>query len=483
MVVGLGLTIAGIMMKGDRYSTVAPVVRLEPAVISVGPSFKTIIPFQEAQPIIEAHRYDLPIELRGKTGVALQSAWPVWVLRHDANIRARLARGDEDSIVNFWYYGTSFTDLPRATAKDLTAFRSSVTGDDALAELLQRRLDELVVGLAAPGSNERLEFARTVVERQGIDLTTPAGREQTEQYLISAGTRMAAETKHYDRELLDAKRRDDQGVYSTLYRTRGLSSDTSILVDFSVEQALRAIKVSANIDGGSLRRVAIVGPGLDFTDKAEGYDFYAQQSLQPFALIDSLIRLGLSAPRNLQITTFDLSPRVNDHLEAARRHALHGEGYVVHLPLAAQGPRRQWSADLTEYWQHFGDRIGVESVPDATPPDRGVQVRAVRVSPQTVLSITPQDLNIVVERVTTEHDVDGFDLIVATNVLLYYDSFEQSLALANVSKMLRPGGFLLTNYWTSASSAMRALPALTTKVYWHRDQRDTGDSMFWYQRP
>jgi len=36
-------------------------------------------------------------------------------------------------------------------------------------------------------------------------------------------------------------------------------------------------------------------------------------------------------------------------------------------------------------------------------------------------------------------------LIVATNVLVYYDFFEQSLAMANIARMLKPGGFLLSN--------------------------------------
>ena len=50
---------------------------------------------------------------------------------------------------------------------------------------------------------------------------------------------------------------------------------------------------------GSVRRVALIGPGLDFTDKAEGYDFYPPQTIQPFALLDSLVRLGLGVVRRI----------------------------------------------------------------------------------------------------------------------------------------------------------------------------------------
>lgn len=38
-----------------------------------------------------------------------------------------------------------------------------------------------------------------------------------------------------------------------------------------------------------------------------------------------------------------------------------------------------------------------------------------------------------------------FDLIVATNVFVYYDRFEQMLAMLNIDAMLQPGGVLLTN--------------------------------------
>ncbi len=35
--------------------------------------------------------------------------------------------------------------------------------------------------------------------------------------------------------------------------------------------------------------------------------------------------------------------------------------------------------------------------------------------------------------------------MVATNVFVYYDAFEQALALENAAAMLKPGGLLLTN--------------------------------------
>ncbi len=39
----------------------------------------------------------------------------------------------------------------------------------------------------------------------------------------------------------------------------------------------------------------------------------------------------------------------------------------------------------------------------------------------------------------------GFDLVVATNILLYYDLFQQALAKAAIGHMMNPGGVLLVN--------------------------------------
>jgi SAM-dependent methyltransferase len=157
-----------------------------------------------------------------------------------------------------------------------------------------------------------------------------------------------------------------------------------------------------------------------------------------------VLRLGLAEPGQVRVTTFDVSARVNHHLETARRRAEAGEAYSLNLP------RRldlfPWSRYLVTYWEQFGDRIGMEAPPVAVPPGIGdrIRMRAVRVRPDVVQAIAPEDLNIVLQRMEPTA-ADQFDLIVATNVLVYYDVFEQSLALANVAAMLRPGGVFLSN--------------------------------------
>ena len=67
-----------------------------------------------------------------------------------------------------------------------------------------------------------------------------------------------------------------------------------------------------------------------------------------------------------------------------------------------------------------------------------------RIRPDVVLACEPIDLNIVLERLNLA-SADQFDLIVGTNIFVYYDAFEQTLALENAGAMLKPGGLLLTN--------------------------------------
>ena len=98
----------------------------------------TTIPYVEAKPILEAWRESLPAELKGQTSVELEAAWPGWVSRRNAEIRARLDRGDEDSIVNFLFFGSSFTKLPRALNDS-----RKLGGPERAGEILRGRIADM----------------------------------------------------------------------------------------------------------------------------------------------------------------------------------------------------------------------------------------------------------------------------------------------------------------------------------------------------
>jgi hypothetical protein len=444
------------------------------------------ISYEEAKPIIEQLKEVAPPELRN----ASKQDFTKWVMQRDGQIRARLIRGDEDSLVNFMLFGTSFTRHSRITLSALAQiankpFESKADASPETASLLKAinaRADDLVRAMAAGGSNERVLFARQLLEKRGYQLETPAGRERAKQYLLDLLERVMSEQVSYARVLESARLLGDASAEfaerSKLYSKRGLSSDTSLLPNFAIERALKQLASQGFIAAKSVRRVGVIGPGLDFTDKQDGYDFYPQQTIQPFAIIDSLLRLGLADEKDLKVTTFDLSPRVNDHLRRAREQAGRGKGYTIQLPRDVQAG---WKPAAVDYWLKFGDHISTPTEPIAVPPGLGdVKVRAVRVRPKFVLMITPEDVNIVLQRLEVSPGKE-FDLMIATNVLVYYDTFEQCLAMANIERMLRPGGFLLSNnaVLELPSSNIRSV-GYETVVY--SDRPDDGDHIVWYQR-
>jgi hypothetical protein len=443
---------------------------------------KAPLAFSDARPLVDRFRADghLPSALADKTDTDLVTVWPAWVTYRDAEIRSRLHRGDEDSVVHLWLFGTSFTARPRATTPVLMAL-----GPDGRTALLRHRLDDLIAAMRAPDGNERLVMARRVLERSGFDVMAPAGHLGAARHLETLRERMMSELQQFRHDTVAARERGNSeaafDAYLTYYQRRGLSSDTSLLATYSVERALEDARDSRTQARGSIRRVAIVGPGLDFVDKAEGHDFYPPQTLQPFALVDSLIRVGLADPDGVEVTTFDISPRVVDHITEAHASTERGDPYVVHVPLDPDDATHAWHPDVVRYWQRFGDRIGTEVAPRPLPPSmEDVHVRAVRVRPGLVGSVQSRDLNIILERVSITEKEPAFDLIVATNILVYYERFEQALALANVSAMLRPGGLFLSN-GLALPLPLSGLssPSLVDVVF---DQQQGGDTLYWFRR-
>ena len=444
---------------------------------------RTAVSYSDATPVFAALRDDLlPVELRGKTSVEREAIWPTWLSRRDAAIRARVEDGDADAIINLLQFGTAFTTEPRITEREPAGVLVRQAGTGATAFLpspvLRARIADFVSALAAPGRNERLQFARTVIERTGMTLTTEAGTNRIRRYLEER-TSVVGNAPHAS-TLVDPNA--DLRTRTTIFSDRGLASDTAIWIDFGIERALEAAKSRGLLQPGSVHRVGVLGPGLDFSDKQEGYDFYPEQSIQPFALVDSLSRLGLSASSGVRVDALDLSPRVIGHLDAARMRARAGVPYTLVLPRNLAQP---WTADLVRYWEGFGDRIGVAVQTSQPPTTAGrVAVRSVRVRPAVAASLFAHDVNIVVQRLESLAEADRFDLIVASNILIYYDVFEQSLAAANLAAMLRPGGLLFSNDRIFELPGGPVVSAGHTDVTYMQvpDGGQRGDRIEWYQR-
>jgi SAM-dependent methyltransferase len=226
--------------------------------------------------------------------------------------------------------------------------------------------------------------------------------------------------------------------------------------------------------------VAIVGPGLDFADKDVGFDIYPQQTLQPFAVLDSLKRLGLApAPGDPEIVLLDISPRIIDHVTQARARAARNVGYTVNLPLPRRAP---WLPEVRAYWQTFGDQIGA---PTRAPTSKAIadvaELRAVRARPSAVQRMSVLNANIVTERL----DGEAFDLVIATNVFIYYDVLEQALAMSNVEAILKPGALLLANVSAPNLTSVTIRPVDTTTTVYTRARganENVVDFIVWYAK-
>jgi hypothetical protein len=287
---------------------------------------------------------------------------------------------------------------------------------------------------------------------------------------------VASEQEQIDQELGATSSGDPITEFvqrSRLFRTRGLSLDTSLIPNYSVEQALASMKARGLLTGGSVRRVAIVGPGLDFADKEVGFDIYPQQTLQPFAVLNSLKRLGLvPSPGDPEIVLLDISQRIIDHVTQARARAARNIGYTLNLPLPRSTP---WLPDVRAYWQTFGDQIGASAPAQASKAIEDVaQLRAVRARPSDVRRMSVLNVNIVTERL----DGEAFDLVIATNVFIYYDVLEQALAMSNIEAMLKPGAFLLANVSAPNLTAVTIDPVDTTTT---RYAPNLIDFIVWYK--
>ena len=392
-----------------------------------------LTPFADVKPVLDAQRGHLPAELRN----AGEAAWLAWARNQDQSIRARLDQGELDSMVNLLLYGTSFTKQPRISMEGEGLTDASRSG------LLHARVDDLVAGLRKPGDNGRLIFLEHFLRSRGIDPAASDGPTETGKFILQNLLRVVKERNALATRAA-AEAPSSPLDRSSLFQERGLSLDTGIIPDFSIEQTLRDLKKRGLLREGQISRVAVIGPGLDFIDKNESaaYDYYPEQTLQPFALYDSLLRLRLAKSNALAMSIFDISPRVIDHIQRARERAGKGIGYEIQLP---RDNARPWPPALISYWKSLGDQVGAAVQPIRPPAIfQGLQTRAVRIRPDVVLACQPADLNIVLEREDLAA-ADRFDLIVATNIFVYYEPFEQALALENVGAMLKPGGFLLTN--------------------------------------
>jgi hypothetical protein len=425
------------------------------------------VSFREARPVLEAMRASLPLELRLAGGVT-PGAWDQWVRRRDRQIRTRIAQGEELTLTNLLRLGITYTGQRRITFDLLDRYGR----DPTVNSLAEGRAGDLIRALSAPHPSAGLLLMRDFLRESGFSLNSLAARERTKTYLLASLARQRDEVR--------SEQERARISHAELFKGRGLSTDSDLYIGYALELHLRDLLHRGLLKPGAIRRVAVIGPGLDFVNKKFGYDFYPPQVTQPFAVIDSLLRLGLADAASIRLWTFDINPSVNRHIESARTRAAAARAYTIQLLWSSSvSGSDSFRADFSGYWGKLGERIGNPVQPVAVPePARSeVDVRAVRIRPEIVARITPVDMNAILQVQPLPGD-QRFDLVIATNIFLYYDAWEQALARSNLAAMIRPEGFLISNTplpSTAPSGLVDSVrtdiplrPGLTDQVYGYR---------------
>jgi hypothetical protein len=429
---------------------------------------------EATQPILKEFSDTLPAELRNAPGA---EAWSAWLQAQDASIRQRLEIGEEDTLTNLLRFGVTYTKEYQIDREDLARYgKSSLVNSYA-----ENRANDLVRALASPTANEGMQQMRAFLTQRGYSLKTAQDQARVKQHLLDNLARMRNEFAQFREKLKTA----DLSEQSQLYSERGISLDTNLWPDYALDRSLGEMVKAGLLKPGGVRRIAIVGPGLDFVNKEFGNDFYPPQSIQPFAVLDSLIRLGLTDPKSFQLYTFDISPSVNIHLARTQKSAAAGKPYVVQLPWNSAVPfNEEYFTAFNKYWQILGAQIGspVKPAPVPLALAQAIHIRAVSIRPEVARQITAVDMNIVFQHLAVTDPDQKFDLIIGTNIFIYYGAFEQSLARANLSAMLKPGGFAMTNDMLAdkvssqleevhrTAIEVRSNPQITEHVYCYRRQ-------------
>ncbi len=399
------------------------------------------------------------------------AAWNDWVRGRDAEVRGRIDQGVEDSISNLILYGASYTNLSRLQSAESAA---SETGE--LTAAARARVHVLAVALPNAGRNERLRFVREFLERKGI------AKESVEAKLQENLRRMIAEQRAYQEKLKESERAGDPAAMllarGTLYQDRGLSVDTSLLPNYAVEDTLRAMLRKGAIQPGAIHRILVIGPGLDFTDKRDGYDFYPLQTIQPFAMLEAVARLGLGKAEGIAVVTADLNAAVNAHVARLAQRGRASQPYTVQLPRLVSA---EWSPEAVAYWQKFGEILGTPAKPLPVPVSvSDVTMRAVAIRPRFAAQMRGFDMNVVTQTMDVREG-QGFDLVIATNVLVYYDLLQQALAMGSIAHMMNHGGIFLANHALPAQHA-QALEYLGRRTVAYTPSGAYGDDVVAYRR-
>jgi len=380
------------------------------AIVTQTPSHPVRITWDDLAPLHGA------LQSRGLTAASFD-AYVKQVREDDAR---RVREGDLDHLIFYALQSTRFTRRP--PIEPALSAKALVEGHQNVPVDVRARIGDLVKAINSSSADPRLVYFRSLVHT-----TFPTSAER-ETALLGEYTRVMKFV--YDKEFVAQRAGTDAVV--ELYRTRGLSTDTEVEAGYVVYNGLGILK---SLDSARrIRRVLIIGPGLDLAPRTGFLETSAPQSYQPWAVIDALVSLGLSRVEDLSVVGADINPRVVEHL----REAGSSPPTLTLVTGIAETPTVQLARDYREYFLQLGRSIGV--VTDEKPPG-GHLSKTVRVRSDVAHALSAEELDIVTGRL----EGAPFDLIIATNILPYFDDTKLILVMGNVRAMLAPDGIFMHN--------------------------------------
>ncbi len=383
------------------------------AVLALQPSTRTIaITWQDVAPL---HKR---LEAGGITAVTFAS----YVDRVRQDNARRVREGDLDHLIFYALQSTHFTKLP--PIEPAVSAKTLVDSGNRIPSNVQPRIRELLKAIESPSGDPRLTYFRALVHS-----TFPIENER-QRALLAEYRRVMKFV--YEKEFV-AQRRGADAV-ADLYRARGLSTDTAVEAGYVVYNGLGVIKSLEPTR--QIRRVLIVGPGLDLAPRTSLIETGPPESYQPWAVVDALLSLALSRPENLVVVGGDINPRVVARINQERTVP----PILALVSGIVESPTVRITAEYRDYFTRLGREIRNGSWV-STPAVSGHLSKSIGVRPEIAQSVTAAQLDIVVDRLS----ISSFDLIIATNILPYFDDTQLSLATSNIAAMLAPDGIFLHN--------------------------------------
>jgi hypothetical protein len=383
---------------------------------------------------------DLPAAIRTRLAhVGLdERTFNAYIRDVETATNRRVANGEREHLVYYALQSNRFTDRPRiepaisaerfvrglsAPDRQRLIADPSYLPDEGWLPAERARVADLLRALGKDAADVRITYFRQLLPAAGL----PATPESLYPDYVRAMRFL------YRKEFPAAGRAPDD--IARLYQERSHSSDTQVEAGYAVYVGLGTLGQLE--PDARIRRVLVVGPGLDLAPRTDLIDAAPPQSYQPFAIADALLALSLASASDLRVHSIDVNPRVVRFIDEISQ-----EPTTLHLfagikPLAGQPLRPDYHAYMERLGRAIGDTV---AAPHAIAADSRYQ-HSIRVKAAVAAAMSAERLNIVTERIVGE----PFDLIVATNVLTYFDDRELALALSNIGAMMRPGGWFLHN--------------------------------------